>query len=267
MINFSVIIATHNRPLLLERALLSLQQQTYPCHQVIVVSDVIDPLTYTTANKNSRGTDIFVQRKGIPGPAESRNLALKLVSGNYVLFLDDDDSFRPDFLDKIAQSLPAHASDTIFYTDFEVLYEKRQAERIVEESSQVINIANHDHSSVFTKNFIPINCLIYPVSALHGVQFDNNIAYEDWDFILCACAHARLQHLPITGPVIHKDTVGTKEHRGEKNKPGLLQDYIKVYTKHPPPNAAIAAQRERLFTSIGIDIDAFVNNHPLASYD
>ena len=98
MPEFSIIIATHNRARLLERSIISIQKQTEKNHQIIVISDSKDHQTYDVINKCLSERDIFIQRQGTPGPAESRNLGITAASGDYVIFLDDDDTFRYCFL-------------------------------------------------------------------------------------------------------------------------------------------------------------------------
>lgn len=260
MPSFSVIIATHNRATLLARALASLHAQTWPCQQIIVVSDAPDPASYQAVAQSMRAGDLFVQRQGEPGPAHSRNIALSLVTGDFVLFLDDDDTFRPDFLANLAAGLRDAAAPQIFYTNCEVLNEGGAAGGVAAEAPQFIDLSGFPPAWAYVKNFIPNNCQIFPRAIAEKIRFEPTIAYEDWDFLLSACAHGALQHLPIAGPVIHKNVSEGGEHRGEKNQAGLLECYIKVYARHPPPSLQVAEQRRLLFSSVGVDIEAFVSN-------
>lgn len=254
--SFSVIIATHRRASLLERALASLHAQTYPCHQIVVVSDVQDSETYLVIDSSLRDGDLFIQRKGEPGPAHSRNVALRLVTGDFILFLDDDDTFRPDFLEKLSGVINGTATERIYYTNCEVLNEGGEQP----EPPQFIDISGFPPAWAYVKNFIPNNCQVFPRTIAEKIRFDPAIAYEDWDYLLSACAHGELCHVPIGGPVIHKNVAKGGEHRGEKNQTGLLECYIKVYGKHPPITLQVAELRRQLFSSVGIEIDGFVSN-------
>lgn len=264
MPEFSVIIATHNRPQLLGRAVQSIQQQTYQCRQIIVVSDTNDLETCQVASSTMRTGDLFIQRLGIPGPAESRNLGMKLITGDYFIFLDDDDTFQPDFLESLVGHLATHSSDQIFYTNFEVVNEKVEGGKVCVTEVQRIDIGAHDPNGVYVKNFIPNNCLIFPKRLASEIVFDVHIAYEDWDFILSACARAPLKHLPIFGPMIHKITGDDWSPRGKTNDAKLLDSYIRTYGKHPPPNQFVASSRQELFSTIGLDIETLVRNKPLS---
>lgn len=249
---FTVIIATHRRPALLRRAITSLKAQQLPCQQIVVVSDVNDPDTYAVTSELLGPGDAFVQRCSAPGPAESRNLALKLAREEHVLFLDDDDSFRPNFLHEVAQHINGGDRTAIQYTNFEVV------DPSTEPQTWAIDLAPINPVQVWVKNFIPNNCLIYPRELLGKVQFDAHVAYEDWDFVLAAHSLVPLNHLPIYGPVVHKNAA--EVHRGSENNSKLLECYLRIYAKFPPHSAMVVSMRRALFESVGLEIDKWVSN-------
>ena len=259
---FSIIIATHDRHQLLNRAIQSIQQQTYQHYQIVIISDSNCLNTYKIASKMTQEGDLFVQRYGNAGPAASRNIGMNLITGDYFIFLDDDDTFQPNFLENIVNQLQESSSkEPIYYTNFQVVHEKLDDDCIIE--TEMIDVGGYDPSTVYVKNFIPNNCLVFPKRLAVDITFDKHIAYEDWDFILSACAYAPLQHLSIFGPRIHKNNNEESVQRGKSNETGLIDCYIKVYGKHPPINHSIAIQRQELFSSINLDINEFVDNSPL----
>jgi glycosyltransferase involved in cell wall biosynthesis len=263
---FSIIIATHRRAALLGRALASIRAQTYPHCQIVVVSDVHDPASYEVATQSLANGDVFIERIGNPGPSQSRNLGLSLVKGDYFIFLDDDDSFDHHFLEQCAAQLveraPDHQPEHFFYTNLDVVDEHVDGESIVAGEVSKIHIGTSDTQQAYVKNFIPNNCVIYPKKLAREIQFDSAISYEDWDFILCAHDKMPLQHLPIFGPIVHKNTSTEAEQRGKSNESSLLQCYLAVYNKHPAPTPQIAAQRRELFASLGLDLETLLKTTP-----
>lgn len=253
MTTFSIIIPTHQRPQRLRRALAALRQQTLSDYQVIVVTDVEDAESASVADAYLRAGDCYIRRHGTPGPAASRNLALRLVDGERVLFLDDDDIYQPTFLAQIAASLPEVATDEIIYTNFEVIYEDGAG---LELKREAIDISSYPWWWVYVKNFIPNNCVVYPRQALSDIQFDPAVAYEDWDFLLAAAHHGSLRHLPVFGPTVYKNQ--SENSRGDSNNSKLLDCYVHIYNKYPPVLPEVEHQRAQLFTSIGLDIGAYV---------
>jgi len=259
---FSIIIATHTRASLLERAILSVRAQTFPHSQLIVISDVHDRASYEVASGALQAGDIFIERSGSPGPSESRNLGLSVVRGDYFIFLDDDDSFDPEFLANCAAQLavraPDHKPEQFFYTNLDVVNEQLDGATIVTQQINKIDITSQDPSTVYVKNFVPNNCVIYPKKLAAEIRFDATIPYEDWDFILNAYDRMPLQHLPIYGPKIHKNSSTEAEQRGKSNESTLLQTYLSVYGKHPAPTPQVAMMRQNLFASLGLDLDALL---------
>lgn len=257
-LRFSVVIATHRRPVLLARAIASLRAQTLACHQIVVVSDADDEATDGVLRSLLAPNDLYLNRRGRPGPSDSRNLALQLVDGSHVLFLDDDDSLRPAYLAEVAAQLaaaPAGSSPlAVCYSNFEVIDEAADG------ATKAIDLDSFPTWYTQVRNFIPNNAAVYPRATLAGLRFDAEMAYEDWDFLLCASAHGGLRHLPIYGPCVHKNAVEPGTNRGARNRLDnrILDCYVKLYNRHAPASAEVAAQRQALFTSIGLDIRQFV---------
>ena len=256
---FSVVIATHNRPVLLRRALQSIHDQSYPHIQTIVISDEHNNATYEAATQQLRAGDVFIERSGVAGPSESRNIGMAQIRGDYFLFLDDDDSFAPDFFQKLTEQLQNLARNfspaNVYYTNFETVNEAVVDNQITLLQTDARDIAEQDADRVYVKNFIPNNCLIYPKRLAQEIRFDSAIAYEDWDFILSACKKIPLQHLAINGPRIHKNNSADVAPRGKSNDPSLLECYLAIYTKHPSPNEHLTTLRKELFSSIGLNLD------------
>ena len=73
---FSVIIPTHGRPQLLQRAIQSVKANSFRDIEIIVVSDESNPATFEVLANSLSSDDVFVKRNGSAGPANSRNLGL-----------------------------------------------------------------------------------------------------------------------------------------------------------------------------------------------
>jgi len=118
---FTVVIATHKRPVLLRRAITSILNQTYQNFKIIIISDSKDFDTYSTASELLRISDVFIQREGIPGPSESRNLGIQCATGTHVIFLDDDDAFDNTFFSDLVNSSKFTVLDKLFYVNCKVI--------------------------------------------------------------------------------------------------------------------------------------------------
>lgn len=93
----SVIIPAYNAEKTIERCLNSITEQSYTNLEVIVVDDGSKDRTLSMVNeiaKNERRIKVISKKNG--GAASARNLGLKMVSGEFITFLDADDYIEKD---------------------------------------------------------------------------------------------------------------------------------------------------------------------------
>ena len=96
----SIVIPTFNHAPLLNRALESVRQQTYPNWEAIVVNNFSTDNTIEVIEtfKDSRIRLINFSNNGVI--AASRNQGINAASGKYIAFLDSDDKWYPTKLEK-----------------------------------------------------------------------------------------------------------------------------------------------------------------------
>lgn len=95
----TIITATYNRPQLLREAIESVRAQTYPNWEQIVVSDGpdsrVDALVACCGDPRIRAA--HTSRFPVMGNYQ-RNYALRYATGEFILYLDDDNIIYPDCL-------------------------------------------------------------------------------------------------------------------------------------------------------------------------
>ncbi|WP_224370314.1 glycosyltransferase family 2 protein [Hyalangium versicolor] len=94
----SVVIPTRHRPELLQRALASVEAQTRHPDEVLVIDDGDEPLELSLREGISR-----VRNEAPHGAARARNRGASVARGQYLAFLDDDDTWHPDYLAEAEQ--------------------------------------------------------------------------------------------------------------------------------------------------------------------
>ena len=117
-----MVLPTHDRPDRLGGALASVLAQTYRHLEVLVVDDgsarPVDDVVDRVAGDDRRVT---LSRNGTPrGAAAARNVALSRAVGDVITFIDDDDRWLPDKLERQLAYLDAHPRVDIVTSDFEV---------------------------------------------------------------------------------------------------------------------------------------------------
>jgi len=115
----SVVIPTYNRAGYILDAIESVLAQTYADYEIIVVDDgstdntrqllqpLIDAETIRYAFQDSRGAP------------SARNLGIRLAQGEYVAFLDSDDLFLPEKLEKQVAFLDSYPAAALVHAGYE----------------------------------------------------------------------------------------------------------------------------------------------------
>jgi glycosyltransferase involved in cell wall biosynthesis len=106
----SVVIPTRGRALLVNRAVESALAQTHSPIEVIVVIDGIDTQTEQVLSGINDHRLRVVLNAVSQGGAETRNLGVRQASGTWIAFLDDDDEWLPEKLEKQITLLLASGS-------------------------------------------------------------------------------------------------------------------------------------------------------------
>jgi len=112
----SVIMPCYNAAAFVEEAVSCVMNQTYPDVELIVVDDGSTDgsadILHALAERYAPRIQLHFQDR--QGPYPARNLALKHARGGYVAFLDADDYWTPDALEKLATSLKDHQADITY---------------------------------------------------------------------------------------------------------------------------------------------------------
>ena len=232
----SFIVATHHRPNHLARAIASLIDLG-PLVEIIVVADEGSIESRNVAAERLRATDTFVSRHGMRGPAESRNIGVGLARGDWICFLDDDDSVAPDYIDLIRPHL--HGID-IVYSNFEKMHDN---DDLTYSRKARMFIAAKSIDDLEVGNFIPIGSFFVPRLMAQRVSFDPLLpAYEDWDYLLQLRRISGFRHVKVKGFRYHQSK---RASRSSSTKADACADIIAIYRRHPPSREDIY-QRRRL---------------------
>ena len=108
----SIIIPTYNRAALLTRSLNSVLAQTYQDFELIIVDDGSTDGSGAIAQRAIAGDPRFrVIRQDNGGLSAARNRGLDAAQGQFVAFLDGDDSFDPRFLAQLHAAIERDGTD------------------------------------------------------------------------------------------------------------------------------------------------------------
>ncbi len=111
----SVIIPTHNRAHLVERAVLSVLRQTFKDFELLVVDDgSTDATPEVLSGFRARLKPLFQENTGV---SSARNMGIRHSGGELVAFLDSDDEWRPTKLERQVDLFRGGRPNFICHTD------------------------------------------------------------------------------------------------------------------------------------------------------
>ena len=135
----SVIVATYFRDASLKKTLLSLVSQTCKSIEIIVVDDNADVEWSIRVEDIIKDTEkvssyriLYIRNETNKGSAETRNVGIRIASGDYVTFLDDDDIYLPNKIKNQVKHMIEKDSDYCI-TDLE-LYDEN--DRLIEKRNR-----------------------------------------------------------------------------------------------------------------------------------
>lgn len=111
---FSIITCTFNRPELLQRAIRSVQQQTFRDYEHIIIDDGNNETTRNVVGETGDERIRYFAHTRQMGGAAALNTGIRHSRGNYITILDDDDELLPEFLMKSWMGLVNAEEDTGF---------------------------------------------------------------------------------------------------------------------------------------------------------
>jgi glycosyltransferase involved in cell wall biosynthesis len=196
----SVVIPTRNRNALLHRAIQSVLVQTFTDFEIIVVDDASTDQTRLIVKDIKDDRFHYINLENKSGGAKARNTGIENSKGEYVAFLDDDDEWLPEKLQKQIDCLYANTQTGICYTGRQTMGQNKLIGFGKKYSFKYPPYEDH-FRSIMSDNFIGItSSVIIPRNILIEVKgFDENLpCFQDYDLFIRILKRC-LNHLDIPG--------------------------------------------------------------------
>jgi glycosyltransferase involved in cell wall biosynthesis len=186
----SVIVPCYNQGRFLAEALDSVQAQTHPHWECIIVNDGSTDETSSVARRyagrDARFKYVEQENRGLPG---ARNRGLREISGEYLQFLDSDDVIDAAKLELQLALLAAASRPALAFCDHRYGAEddiRRTIERhpFYEPRLRMARPIEDIAARWETELSIPIHCFLFDSRLFreHGILFDERLPnHEDWD--------------------------------------------------------------------------------------
>ncbi|MDP2061142.1 MAG: glycosyltransferase family A protein [Flavobacteriaceae bacterium] len=110
---FSVIIPLYNKEKFIKNTLESVLNQTFDDFELLIVNDGSTDKSEAIVNSfPDKRIQYFFKKNG--GVSTARNFGISRANSEYIVFIDADDLWHPDFLKKMKQLIQSHANDKVF---------------------------------------------------------------------------------------------------------------------------------------------------------
>lgn len=248
--SISVIIPTHNRAHLLPRALDSVLNQTKRAEEIVVVDDGSTDDTSDLIQSNY--PEVITLHQSNRGVSAARNRGIREASGEWLAFLDSDDEWLADKLERQMAALGEHPETKVCHTD----------EIWIRCGRRVNPMKKHaKHGGWIFRKCLAL-CCISPSSVLihRSVfsdvgQFDESLpACEDYDLWLRVTARYPVLYLPEKLLVKyggHEDQLSKRHWGMDRFRIQALKKIIESDTLNENDRRAaeaMLAEKDRIYT-------------------
>lgn len=190
---------------MLARAITSVQQQTFADWSLVIVNNGGDPAPVDTVVEIARrahpgGSIEVIHLTGRVGMEEASNTALRACESEFFAIHDDDDSWRPTFLEHTVEEMATHPGAAAIVTGVTRIHELSRGRLLHPQHAELfaLDAQRLTYEVIIGHNTFPPIAALFRRSLLDQVGwFDATLpVLGDWEFNLRALAAGPFVYLP-----------------------------------------------------------------------
>lgn len=233
----SVIMPCYNDGKYIEESIQSVQNQTYPHIEMIIIDDgSTDPHTKALLSQCQWANTKILHTPHL-GPSAARNAGIKAATGKYILPLDADDIIAKDYIEKAVQAMQEDETRGIVYCEA-ALFGSQKGKW---------TLPPYSLERMLVDNVIFVTAL-FPKKAWEQVGgFDESLRYgmEDYDFWLALIEEGySVYQIPEILFHYRKKPI-SRSKSFQKEPTHMAKTYQKIYDNH----TRLYTQHARLYAS------------------
>ena len=147
----SIILPTYNSDDVLKKAIESVEKQTYPDWELLVVENGKKGQAEQIVRsfKDKRIKYIYQQK---PNVSNARNIGLENAVGEYIAFIDSDDQYEEDFLYKMSLNLIKNETQLVT-CGYRRVHEKNEI--LIKKNNEILNTTNiKEYLEIVKENYL-----------------------------------------------------------------------------------------------------------------
>lgn len=212
----SVIIPTYNRAQLLPVAIGSVLNQTFQDFEIIVADGGSTDNTKEVVIGFGPKVKYF-NEKHTGLPASGRNMGLRNASGDYIAFLDSDDRWLPEKLEKQVRYIQSHPRYSIVYSNVWTIDNSGKKKHLFLKSKLLKE--GNIFRDLIKINFVPILTVLMRKEVFQKIGFfrEDPSVLEDYEYWLRAALHFEFGFInePLAMYRDHGEGISKKQNYGE----------------------------------------------------
>lgn len=227
----SVIIPTYNRGATIERAILSVLEQTYQDFEIIIVDDNSNDNTEEVVKKINDNRIKYIRNNINKGANESRNIGVAEAKGEYIAFQDSDDEWMKEKLEIQLKALAETNSDVVASGFFR--YEDDGTVSTIPE--KVIRDEEISKQIMFG-NFISTQTVLGKKHCFVEEKFDSSFPrMQDWELMIRISRVYKVHYIndQLANVYIQSNSISKDNTKGIKALKMLLDKYKDFYSENP----------------------------------
>lgn len=239
----SIVLTSYNQMHNLECAFRSLLNQTYKDLEIIIVDDcstdgVSRKYIESIAAQYPALVRAYFQEKNL-GIARNKNFGFKLARGRYITYLDGDDFYLPDKIEREVDLFNSDPTIDVVYSNFSIQdYDGKFLGNWADETGAPEGfIFDAVFSREFPQNML-FRCELLKSEVLKGIGYydESIVAYHDWDSRIRYSKFCKIKYTGNIGSVYVQDPAGISK---TKKQLFLMTELERVYEKNKPLLASL----------------------------
>ena len=218
----SVVIPTYNRESTIEKALLSVLNQTYKNIEVIIIDDASQDKTHEVIKSYLSDKVLYFKLEKNGGVSDARNYGIKKSHGEYIAFQDSDDEWYSSKLEKQIAVINQDDSVGLVYCRFKKILDKSTYDIYPKHSEALLY--GDLKSVLIDHNIIGTPTMLIKKKVLDDIGlFDTKmIQYEDWDLALRVSIKYSIGFVDEVLVDSHMSSKGVNSDKGLESKHNML---------------------------------------------
>jgi len=235
----SVIIPTYNRANLIGRAIQSVLNQTYKDFELIIVDDGSTDNTKEVIKEfQKKDKKInYIRHEKNKGGSAARNTGIKLARGAYIAFLDSDDEWLPEKLERQIKAFEESGSQVgVIYTEFAVVSTNGKSMRERNKNLRYQGLRGSILEELLISNCVgTTSTVMVKRECFKEVGgFDEALwSCQDWDLWLRLAKVYQFKYIPsfLVNVYVHGNQITTDVDAGAKGLERLLDKHYRLFAR------------------------------------